>query len=139
MSEWQSPQSDAGQQQPYNQGQYGQPQGQYGQPQHQQVQPYQPQQPVAPYQAPAQVQPATGLTSAQHFWYVLQCISFGAGYFAKIPSKKALSDFGMVEMTGAEKFWYVMQCIAFGAGYFAKLSTAKALSEMPQYAANGYR
>jgi hypothetical protein len=31
------------------------------------------------------------LTAAEQFWYVLQCIAFGAGYFAKVPVKKALS------------------------------------------------
>ena len=84
-----------------------------------------PQQPVQ-YQAPR----AGGLTSAGAFWYVLQCIAFGAGYFAKVPAKKALQDAGMAQMTGAEQFWYVLMCIGFGAGYFAKLPIAKALSEM---------
>jgi hypothetical protein len=139
---WQSSQDDPGQQQPgqgwqqpqpYAQPQYDQQQ--YGQPQYQQVQPYTPQPPAASVRGQYQ----TGLTGAQQFWYVLQCIAFGAGYFAKIPAKKALADFGMAEMTSAEKFWYVLQCIAFGAGYFAKLSTAKALSEMPQFSASGYR
>jgi hypothetical protein len=149
MAGWQPQQYDPGQQPgaappqahgasqqqpPYGQQQYGQQQ--YGQPaQYGQVQPYAPQPPAVPFSAP----PRRGLTGAQQFWYVLQCISFGAGYFAKIPAKKALADFGMVEMTGAEKFWYVLQCIAFGAGYFAKLPVAKALSEMPQLQAAGYR
>ena len=75
----------------------------------------------------------TGLTAAEQFWYVLGCIGFGAAYFAKIPAKKALSDFGMAELTGAEKFWYVLMCIGFGAGYFAKISMAKAVSEMAQF------
>jgi hypothetical protein len=138
---WQQPQPNAqpqyGQPQ-YGQPKYGQPQyaeQQYGQPQYQQLQPYQPQQPALG----AQGQYRTGLTGAQQFWYVLQCIAFGAGYFAKIPAKKALADFGMAELTSAEKFWYVLQCVAFGAGYFAKLPTAKALSEMPQLRAGGYR
>jgi hypothetical protein len=61
------------------------------------------------------------LTAAEQFWYVLQCIAFGAGYFAKVPVKKALSEVGLAQMTGAEQFWYVLQCIAFGAGYFAKV------------------
>jgi hypothetical protein len=139
MSEWQPSQYDRGQQSgataPQAPGQaWPQEQSPYGQPQHQQIQPYQPQQAAA-----VALPPRTGLTGAQQFWYVLQCISFGAGYFAKIPAKKALSDFGMVEMTGAEKFWYVLECISFGAGYFAKLSTAKALSEMPQFRPGGYR
>ena len=28
------------------------------------------------------------LTAAESFWYVLQCIAFGAGYFAKVPVKR---------------------------------------------------
>jgi hypothetical protein len=75
----------------------------------------------------------TALTTWEGIWYVLQNIALGAGYFGKIPAKKAMSDFGLTEMTGAEHFWYVVQCIAFGAGYFAKIPTAKALSELPQF------
>lgn len=76
------------------------------------------------------------LTTWEGIWYVLQNIALGAGYFAKVPAKKALQDFGLVQMTSAEQFWYVLQCIAFGAGYFAKIPTAKALSELPQYRAH---
>ena len=75
----------------------------------------------------------TALTTWEGIWYVMQCIAFGAGYFAKIPAKKAMSDFGLTDLTGAEQFWYVLMCIGFGAGYFAKIPTAKALSELPQY------
>jgi hypothetical protein len=75
----------------------------------------------------------TALTTWEGIWYVIQNIAFGAGYFAKVPAKKALQDFGMVEMTGAEHFWYIRMCIGFGAGYFAKIPTAKALSELPQF------
>ena len=32
------------------------------------------------------------LTSWEQFWYVLECCWFGAGYFAKIPTAKALSE-----------------------------------------------
>jgi hypothetical protein len=32
------------------------------------------------------------MTGAERFWYVLQCVAFGAGYFAKIPTAKALSE-----------------------------------------------
>ncbi len=39
----------------------------------------------------------------------------GAMYFATIPAKKALSDFGLAEMTAAEKFWHVLMCLPFGA------------------------
>jgi predicted membrane channel-forming protein YqfA (hemolysin III family) len=76
------------------------------------------------------------LTTWEGIWYVIGNIFFAANYFAKVPAKKALQDFGLVEMTSAEKFWYVLQCIAFGAGYFAKIPIAKALSELPQYQAH---
>ena len=75
------------------------------------------------------------LTTWQGIWYVLMNIGFGAGYFTKVPAKKALQDFGLVQTTSAEQFWYVLQCVFFGAGYFAKIPTAKALSELPQYQA----
>lgn len=92
---------------------------------------YQPQQYQGPQQLMQRPAPrAGGLTAAGAFWYVLQCIAFGAGYFAKVPAKKALQDAGMAQMTAAEQFWYVLMCIGFGAGYFAKLPIAKALSEM---------
>jgi hypothetical protein len=79
------------------------------------------------------------LTAAEQFWYVLQCIAFGAGYFAKVPVKKALSEVGLAQMTGAEQFWYVLQCIAFGAGYFAKVPVKKALSEVGPISDPGYQ
>jgi hypothetical protein len=79
------------------------------------------------------------LTAAESFWYVLQCIAFGAGYFAKVPVRKALSEVGLAQMTGAEQFWYVLQCIAFGAGYFAKVPVKKALSEMTAAPAPSYQ
>ena len=63
-------------------------QQQYGQPQYQQVQPYAQQPPAAVVRK----QYAVGLTGAQQVWYVLQCIAFGAGYFAKLPTAKALSQ-----------------------------------------------
>jgi hypothetical protein len=142
MSGWQPQDYDPRQQRPatppqWGRQQYEQPTQQvapYGQPQAA----YQPRQPER-YERPQQPQryaPAprkTGLTAAGKFWYILGCIPFGAMYFAKIPSKRALADFGMAEMTGAESFWYVLMCIPFGAGYFAKIPTAKALSELPQF------
>ena len=93
---------------------------------------YEPRQQAQPQPA-VQVVGKTGLTAAESFWYVLGCIPLGAMYFAKIPSKKALADFGMAQLTPAESFWYVLMCIAFGGGYFAKIPTAKALSELPQF------
>ncbi len=32
------------------------------------------------------------MTDGAQFWYVVQCIGFGGGYFAKVPHKKALSE-----------------------------------------------
>ena len=32
------------------------------------------------------------MTGAERFWYVVQCIALGAGYFAKVPVKKALTE-----------------------------------------------
>src|SRR4051812_49733197 len=59
------------------------------------------------------------------------CIGFGAGYFAKIPAKKAAIEVtGRGQLTSAEHFWYILQCVAFGAGYFAKIPTKKALAEL---------
>jgi hypothetical protein len=72
------------------------------------------------------------LTTWEGIWYVLMCIGFGVGYLSKVPVKKALSDFGLVEMTSAERFWYVLMCVPLGAAYFAKVPIAKALSELPQ-------
>lgn len=73
----------------------------------------------------------SALTAWESFWYALSCIPLGAGYFAKIPAKRAMEDFGMTSMTAAERFWYVLMCIPLGAGYFAKIPVAKALSELP--------
>ena len=125
MSEWQSQGYDPARQRPTTSLQRQQPQ--YERPARQQ----QPR-PVA------QAVRKTGLTAAESFWYVMGCIAFGAMYFAKIPSKKALADFGMIELTAAESFWYVLMCIAFGGGYFAKIPTAKAISELQQFRAAGH-
>jgi hypothetical protein len=32
------------------------------------------------------------MSGAESFWYVLQCVAFGAGYLAKVSMKKALSE-----------------------------------------------
>jgi hypothetical protein len=40
------------------------------------------------------------VTAAEQFWYVLQCIAFGAGYFAKVPVKKALSELSPISDPG---------------------------------------
>jgi hypothetical protein len=146
MAEWDTPQNDSGQPgasapgQATDQGwlpglQTEDPQPQHAQPFDQRQDGQQQVQPFVPRQAsPGDQRPyVTGLTSAQQVWYTLQCIYFGMGYFAKIPAKKALQDYGMAELTSAEQTWYTIQCIFFGLGYFAKLPTAKALSEMPQF------
>jgi hypothetical protein len=87
-----------------------------------------------PYQQPYQAtthRSAMGqrgeLTGAEKFWYYLGLM---ANYFAKVPVKKALSEYGYGTMTGGEKFWYVCFCICFGAGYFAKVPIKKALTEV---------
>jgi hypothetical protein len=77
---------------------------------------------------------ATGFTSAERFWYLLGNIAFGAMYLRKVPAKKALSEFGLVEMTSGERTWYTILCVLFGAGYLAKLPVVKALSETPSLA-----
>lgn len=70
------------------------------------------------------------LTGMETFWYYLQCLFLGAGYFYKVPLKKALSERGLVSMTPGENFWYFVLCLMFGAGYFAKTIHKKALSEV---------
>jgi hypothetical protein len=69
------------------------------------------------------------LTGAERFWYAAMNIAFGAGYFAKIPVKKAAAELGNIELTGAESFWYAFMNVAFGAGYFAKVIAKVALAE----------
>jgi hypothetical protein len=32
------------------------------------------------------------MTDASQFWYIIFCLYFGAGYFAKVYCKKALSE-----------------------------------------------
>ena len=83
-----------------------------------------------PPQPPPQQYRKTSLTAAEQFWYALGNVPFAAMYFAKIPAKKALSDFGLAEMTAAERFWYALGCIPFGAMYFCKIPVAKAVEEM---------
>ena len=70
------------------------------------------------------------MTGMETFWYYLQCLAVGAGYFAKIPMKKAMHERGLVaSMTPAESIWYVLLCLCFGLGYFQKVIVKKALSE----------
>ena len=70
------------------------------------------------------------LTAMETFWYYLQCLCFGAGYLAKIPVKKALSERGLATLSAAENVWYVILCLSFGYGYFQKVISKKALSEL---------
>lgn len=69
------------------------------------------------------------LTSRERSRYTLQCVSFGGGYLAKVPAKKALEDFGIKTMTGAERFWYPAM---LGGRYLTRVPVAEALSELPQ-------
>jgi hypothetical protein len=39
-------------------------------------------------------------TSAEKFWYVLECIGLGAGYFAKLSTAKALSEMPQFHVGG---------------------------------------
>ena len=70
------------------------------------------------------------MKSAETFSYVLQCLAFGSGYFAKVIVKKAMSEVGPTKTSAAEGVWYVLQCLAFGAGYFSKVISKKAISEI---------
>lgn len=50
---------------------------------------------VLPNDEPVTDGRAFELTGAETFWYILQCIARGMGYFLKIPTKKALCDAGL--------------------------------------------
>ncbi len=41
----------------------------------------------------------TALTTWEGIWYILQCIAFGAGHFAKVPVKKASDVSGKIGVT----------------------------------------
>jgi hypothetical protein len=41
------------------------------------------------------------MTGAEQFWYVLQCVAFGAGYFAKILAAKALTEMTRFPVPGS--------------------------------------
>ena len=49
-----------------------------------------------------------------------------AGYFAKLPVAKAISETPPYVtrgqgLTAAGRFWYLLGCLAYGANYFAKV------------------
>ena len=74
------------------------------------------------------------MTSGEKTWYTILCILCGAGYFAKLPTVKAISETPQFVATGqgltsAGRFWYLLGCLAYGANYFAKVSSKKALSD----------
>jgi hypothetical protein len=75
------------------------------------------------------VEEESRLTFGESFWYVVENIALGAGYLAKVPTKKALSDVGLCELTGAEGVWYIIMNIFFGGGYLAKVPVKRALNE----------
>ena len=70
------------------------------------------------------------LKGPEVFWYYLQVLAFGAGYLAKIPMKKAMSERGLGTMSTGANIWYVILCLSFGYGYFQKVICKKALSEI---------
>jgi hypothetical protein len=70
------------------------------------------------------------LTTWEGAWYALMNVALGAGYLRKVPAKKAMQDYGLVEMSTAEQLCYGLECLCFGAGYLAKIPTARALSEL---------
>jgi hypothetical protein len=139
MSGWQPDRYDPQQHQQYvPQRQDGQP-NRYDPQQYQQYMPQQQYETHGPQPRPhVQAVRKTTLTAAEKFWYVMGNIALGAMYFAKIPTKKALADFGLAELTTAEGFWYILMCIPFGAGYFAKIPAAKAISELGQFRTAGH-
>jgi hypothetical protein len=84
---------------------------------------------------PRSVRKAT-LTTWESVAYAAMNLALAAGYLRKVPAKKAMQDFGLVELTAAEQAFYLAQCAFFGAGYFAKIPTAKALAELAALQAN---
>ena len=74
------------------------------------------------------------MTSGKQTWYTILCILCGAGYFAKLPTVKAISETPPFVangqgLTSAGRSWYLLGCLAYGASYFAKVSAKKALSD----------
>jgi len=71
------------------------------------------------------------MTTWERFWYVLQNIWFGAGYFSKLPSAKALDEVdGSHLIRGWAKFWYyALNIITFASLYFFKVPVKRALEQ----------
>src|SRR5665213_528485 len=65
---------------------------------------------------------AAVLEAVENCWYILSCISFGAGYFLKLPMARALCDADEYTITSAGNFWYILRCIPFGAAYMQKVT-----------------
>ena len=66
------------------------------------------------------------MTSGEKTWYTILCVLCGAGYFAKLPVAKAISETPPLAASGqgltyAGRFWYLLGCLAYGANYFAKV------------------
>ena len=81
------------------------------------------------------------MTSGERTWYTILCILCGAGYFAKLPVAKAISETPPYVtrgqgLTAAGRFWYLLGCLAYGANYFAKVCAKKALSDFGLAALN---
>ena len=74
------------------------------------------------------------MTAMERFWYVLENIALGAGYFLKLPAAKALDEvYGTNNVNGMARFWYVLGCIVtLGGPYFAKVPVKRALEQLAQ-------
>jgi len=73
------------------------------------------------------------MTTWERFWYTLQNIGFGFGYFTKLPAAKALDEVnGTRNVKGWAAFWYYLGCVWFGASYFMKVPVKRALEQVHQ-------
>ena len=74
------------------------------------------------------------MTAWERFWYVLENIAFGAGYFAKLPVAKALDEVhGTHNLNGMAHFWYILGCVVtLGGFYFAKVPAKRALEQLTE-------
>jgi hypothetical protein len=72
------------------------------------------------------------LTAMERFWYVIENIALGAGYFAKLPAAKAFDEvYGTHEVDGMARFWYVLfNILPPGGMYLAKVPVKRALEQL---------
>ena len=71
------------------------------------------------------------MTAAERFWYIIENIALGAGYFAKLPAAKALDEvYGTERVKGWARFWYVLfNILPPGGMYLAKVPVKRALEQ----------